>query len=204
MKDQQKFPVMETTRLRLRKPLNRDANALMEVTRDEAVMQYYGMVAFGSIAETLNEIAWFKNLFAGTEGIRWVITEKGEDIYIGDIGFHNYVKTHSRAEIGFKLARAFWHKGIMSEALEPVLDYGFSVMQLNRIEAVVDPENAACLSLLKKSGFATEGILREYESEAKGYVDLVMLSLLKKERQALFKSGSQEFMQLRREKPAPL
>jgi len=204
MKDQQKFPVLETTRLRLRKPLNRDANALMEATWDEAVMQYYGMVAFGSKAEALEEIDWFNQIFTRAEGIRWVITEKGEDIYIGDIGFHNYVKTHSRAEIGFKLTRGSWHNGIMSEALAPVLNYGFMAMQLNRIEAVVDPENAACLCMLKRAGFATEGILREYESEAKGYVDLVMLSLFKKERQALFKSGSQEFMQLRREKPAPL
>ena len=72
----------------------------------------------------------------------------------------------------------------MSEALEQVLKYGFMAMQLNRIEAVADPENAACLGLLKKAGFVEEGVLREYEHEAKGYVDLVMLSLLKKDRQA--------------------
>jgi [ribosomal protein S5]-alanine N-acetyltransferase len=66
--------------------------------------------------------------------------------------------------------------------LGQVLEYGFTVMQLNRIEAVVDPANAACLGLLRKVGFIEEGLLREYEHETKGYVDLVMLSLLKKDR----------------------
>lgn len=183
MKSERKFPVIKTARLILRRPLQRDATALLEATQDESVMAYYGMPAFESKAEALREIAWFNHIFARAEGIRWVITENGKGKYIGDIGFNNHVAAHSRAEIGFKLAREFWQKGIMTEALEQVLEYGFTEMQLNRIEAVVDPQNAACLGLLKKTGFVEEGLLREYEREEKGYVDLVMLSLLKKDRQ---------------------
>lgn len=186
MENKRKFPIIETTRLKLREPLQKDAIALLEVTQDEAVMKYYGMAPFESKAEALGEINWFNKIYTQKEGIRWVITEKGVGNYIGDIGFHNYETAHSRAEIGLKLAKAFWRKGIMTEALEQVLKYGFMVMQLNRIEAVVDPENAACLGLLKKAGFVEEGTLREYEHEAKGYVDLVMLSLLKKDRLVSF------------------
>jgi ribosomal-protein-alanine N-acetyltransferase len=182
MKSERRFPVIDTARLQLGRPHQKDANALLEVTRDEAVMKYYGMSPFRSKTEALGEIGWFNDLFVKAEGIRWVITERGVGQYIGDIGFHNHKAPHSRAEIGFKLARSFWHQGIMAEALEAVLEYGFTAMQLNRIEAVADPENTACLCLLKKAGFSEEGILREYEHEAKGYVDLVMLSLLKRER----------------------
>ncbi len=188
MENKQKFPVIETTRLKLRRPLQKDAMALLEATQDEAVMKYYGMAAFGSKAEALREINWFNQIFAQGEGIRWVITENGVGNYIGDIGLHNHSAAHSRAEIGFKLAKPFWHQGIMTEALAQVLEYGFTVMQLNRIEAVADPENAACLGLLKKAGFVREGILREYEHEAKGYVDLVMLSLLKRDWQGSLKN----------------
>ncbi len=186
MINQQKFPIIETARLKLRRPLQKDAIALLEATQDEAVMKYYGMAPFVNKVEALAEINWFNKIYSQAEGIRWVITEKGVGNYIGDIGFHNYVKAHSRSEIGFKLTKVFWNKGIMTEALEQVLEYGFMVMQLNRIEAVVDPENAACLCLLKKAGFVEEGILREYEHEEKGYVDVVMLSLLKKDRQVSF------------------
>ena len=181
MNSERQFPVIETARLKLRKPLRKDANALLEVTRDETVMKYYGMLSFRSKAEALDEINWFNKIFVLNEGVRWVITEQGAGKYIGDIGFHNYKAAHARTEVGFKLAKAYWHQGIMAEALEQVLEYGFTIMQLNRIEAVVDPENTACLFLLKKAGFVEEGILREYEHEAKGYVDLVMLSLLKRD-----------------------
>jgi ribosomal-protein-alanine N-acetyltransferase len=187
MKNKRKFPIIETTRLILRKPSQRDAIALLEVSQDEAVMKYYGMAPLVNKAEALAEINWFKKIFTQAEGIRWIITEKGAGVYIGDIGFHNCAKAHSRSEIGFKLAKEFWNKGVMTEALDQVLEYGFLVMQLNRIEAVVDPKNTACLSLLKKAGFVEEGTLREYEHEATGYVDLVMLSLLKKDRQLSLK-----------------
>jgi len=143
MKNDKKFPILETTRLKLRKPLQKDAIALLQTTQDDDVMKQYGMSPFRNKAEALAEIQWFNKLFTLSEGIRWVITQKGAGNYLGDIGFHNYVIAHSRAEIGFKLAKAFWHQGIMTEALEQVLEYGFRVMQFNRIEAVTDPENAA-------------------------------------------------------------
>jgi [ribosomal protein S5]-alanine N-acetyltransferase len=181
VKLEQRFPAFETRRLNLRRPLQKDVHELLKIHQDEAVMQYYGMTAFQTPEEALKEIEWFKKIFAQSEGIRWVVTEQGQNSYIGDIGLHNYVPTHARAEIGFKLARAYWRQGIMTEAMDQVLRYGFAHMQLNRIEAVVDPRNQACLGFLRKQGFQEEGLLREYEREPSGFVDLVMLSLLKRD-----------------------
>jgi [ribosomal protein S5]-alanine N-acetyltransferase len=181
MKSERRFPVIETRRLMLRRPLQKDARALLEISQDAAVMQYYGLAVFQNQAEALDEIQWFNQLFARAQGIRWVLTEKGSGDYIGDIGLHHYMQEHARAEIGFKLAKAYWHQGLMSEALRPALSYGFEAMALNRIEAVVDPRNAACLGLLKKAGFKVEGLLREYEHEPAGFVDLVMLAVLRRD-----------------------
>jgi len=181
MKSERPFPVIETARLRLRKPQQRDIDALLDMSQDDEVMKYYGMSPFKSKAEAVAEMNWFNKIFAQGEGIRWIITEQSEGKFIGDIGFHNFEPAHSRAEIGFKLARAYWQRGFMTEALEKVLEYGFAVMQLNRIQAVVDPKNAACLGTLKKVNFREEGLLRDYEHEPGGFVDLVMLSLLKRE-----------------------
>ena len=128
MKSERQFPVIGTVRLKLRKPLQKDANALLEIMRDEIVMKYYGMQSFRSKSEALDEINWFNKIFVQNEGVRWVITEQGGGEYIGDIGFHNYKATHARAEIGFKLAKAYWHQGIMAEALGRVLEYGFKEM----------------------------------------------------------------------------
>ncbi|MDU0206416.1 GNAT family N-acetyltransferase [Paenibacillus sp. MAH-36] len=54
-------------------------------------------------------------------------------------GFHCwYQEERSRAEIGFELAKGYWGKGIMLEALEPVIDFGFTQMGLVIIEATVE------------------------------------------------------------------
>jgi ribosomal-protein-alanine N-acetyltransferase len=69
----------------------------------------------------------------------------------------------------------------MTEALNAIIDLGFMEMGLNRIEAVIMPENSASIKLLEKLGFHNEGILKEYENwGSKGLTDLCMLALLRK------------------------
>jgi ribosomal-protein-alanine N-acetyltransferase len=158
------FPILETAHLRLRQPRESDSQQLLAITQDESVMRYYGMEPFTSEQEALKEIDWFNNQFRKSKGIRWVITNKQQDEYIGDVGF-GYVQQHSRADLGFKLARAYWRQAIMTEAINLVIAYGFKTLQVNRLEAIVDPRNAACVGLLETFQFKKEGLLREYEFE---------------------------------------
>jgi ribosomal-protein-alanine N-acetyltransferase len=69
----------------------------------------------------------------------------------------------------------------MTEALTAIIDLGFKEMGLNRVDAVVMPENSASIKLLEKLGFCYEGLLREYENwGSKGFADLCMLSILRR------------------------
>jgi len=174
------FPVLETARLRLRQPREGDAQRLLVITQDEEVMRYYGMEPFTSEQEALEEIHWFDDHFEKAKGIRWVITLKPQDDYIGDIGF-GYVAQHARADLGYKLARVHWRQGIMSEAMSLVIAYGIESLQVNRFEATVDPRNVACVGLLEAQGFSRDGLLREYEFEKGAFVDLAMYSMLRRE-----------------------
>ena len=95
-------------------------------------------------------------------GIAWAITMKDDrDRLIGTIGFHRLIKEHFRAEIGYILHPDHWRKGIMGEALEAVVAYGYTEMGLHSIEANTDPLNTASNALLKKHGFLQEGLLIE-------------------------------------------
>ena len=70
----------------------------------------------------------------------------------------------------------------MTEALSAILNFGFGEMELNRIEAVVMPENTASIIMLEKLGFRKEGLLEEYEKWGnKGFVDLCMFARLRKD-----------------------
>jgi ribosomal-protein-alanine N-acetyltransferase len=175
------IPTFENQIVRLREPRITDAIELLNITNDFDVMQYYGMEPYKTSTEAEEEIKWFQSLFNDNKGGRWVITNKATDEYIGDVGLFNYIQKHNRVEIGFKLKKEFWGKGIMSFSIQCILKYGFITKNYNRIEAVVDKNNMNCIKTLKRNGFMQEGLLREYESENGKYVDLYMFSILKDE-----------------------
>ena len=113
-------------------------------------------------------------------GIRWGICLEGSDRLIGTIGFNNFTKNH-RANIGYDLLTEYWGKGIMSEALEAILEFGFNILEVNRIEAEVMTGNIASEKLLHKTGFTNEGVLRQWMHWNEQYYDMTMFSLLKRE-----------------------
>ncbi len=156
------FPVIHTERLTLRKPTYEDVRPLLELSQDDEVMLFYGMEPFKEEKQSREEIDWFLKIWKEKTGTRWVITLKGQDDFIGEIGFYEYEKKHRRAEIGYKLSRAYWRKGYMTEAL-------------------VDPRNEGSLRLIEKQGFQRDGLLRSYEYERGAFVDLYMLSLLRED-----------------------
>ena len=70
----------------------------------------------------------------------------------------------------------------MTEALAAILDYGFDVMGLNRVQVLAMPGNARSLRLAERLGFVREGVLREHGHDESGsLVDDVVLSLLCRE-----------------------
>ncbi len=88
-------------------------------------------------------------------------TLKGDDRMIGTAGFYRLKKEHFRGEIGYMLSPDHWRKGIMSEAVEAVVQCGFGQLGFHSIEAVTDPANTASNRLLERLGFVREGYFRE-------------------------------------------
>ncbi len=68
----------------------------------------------------------------------------------------------------------------MTEAFEAVLEFGFGKMELNRIEALVHPNNLASIRLLEKFAFQNEGIMRDYYFRGGMFHDSLRFSLLRK------------------------
>ncbi len=89
--------------------------------------------------------------------------ERREDrIIVGNVMLFRFNEESRRAEIGYSMARAHWGQGYMDEALRALVDYAFSEpLNLNRIEADIDPRNASSAKSLARLGFREEGVLRE-------------------------------------------
>jgi len=177
----QSFPQLEARNLVLRRLQGSDSDAIFKILADNEVTRYYDEASFTAISQAGSQIEAWENGFVNKRCIRWGIARKADGGIIGSCGYYGFHPWHKRASIGYELARPFWRQGIMTEALDAILDLGFNRMELNRIEAVVMPENSASIKLLEKLGFHNEGLLKEYENwGSKGFTDLCMLSLLRK------------------------
>ncbi|MCZ8494483.1 GNAT family N-acetyltransferase [Priestia sp. Y58] len=175
------FPVIKTKRLILREIITEDAGNILKYLSDKEVMKHYGLEPFTTVEDASKEIAWYKSILSGKSGIRWGITLKEQDDIIGSCGFLNRVHGHYRAEIGYELSKDYWGNGIASEALGAVIKYGFTHLNLRRIEALIEPANVSSQNLIKNHGFVKEGLLRSYEFTCGKFDDLYMYSLLKQD-----------------------
>ncbi|MBB3112555.1 ribosomal-protein-alanine N-acetyltransferase [Paenibacillus phyllosphaerae] len=176
------FPRLETKRLVLRKMVEEDAPAMFDYFSKDEVTQYYDLESFTEVKQASDLIAMFNQRYEEGKGYRWGITLKGaEDQLLGSCGFHQWEKEHYRAELGYELAPAYWQRGIMTEAASAIIAYGFESLGLNRINAYIDPANISSHKLLKKVGFAEEGLLRDYFYEKGKFVDAVIFGQLKRD-----------------------
>jgi [ribosomal protein S5]-alanine N-acetyltransferase len=66
------------------------------------------------------------------------------------------------AYLGYYIGSPYAGRGYMTEALELLLSYAFSVLKLHRLEANIQPQNRASIALVKRAGFSREGFSRRY------------------------------------------
>ena len=80
----------------------------------------------------------------------------------GLIGLHVQEDVYCKsAELGYWIGEPFWRKGIASEAVKLILNYGFETLNLSRIFAATYEYNTGSMKVLKKNGFRSEGIARK-------------------------------------------
>lgn len=175
----QPFPVLNTNRLTLRQITHNDVNEFFWLRNSEEVMKYIQLPGFKSIEEAKEKINILKKLTTRNEGINWAITLNNSDKLLGWILLKSIDLVNHRAEVGYLLHPDFWRKGIIQEALTAVLDFSFDTLNFHSLEAYVNPENIASISLLEKNGFVKEAHFKEnfyFEGE---FLDTGVYSLLK-------------------------
>jgi [ribosomal protein S5]-alanine N-acetyltransferase len=173
------FPILETERLILREITEEDAESILACFSKNEVIRYYGLEKLESIDQAVTIVQSFANNYLEKKGIRWGIERKDTKELIGTIGFNAWVPKHKRAEIGYEIQPEHWRKGYASEALSKILTYGFEVLKLTRVGAVVFTENEASNDLLTKIGFQREGVLRDYMYQKGVPYDTNVYSMLK-------------------------
>jgi [ribosomal protein S5]-alanine N-acetyltransferase len=67
-----------------------------------------------------------------------------------------------RVEVGYVLGRAYWGRGLMTEALSAAVAWAHTTPHLHRLWAVCDVDNRASARVMEKSGLVFEGVLRRW------------------------------------------
>lgn len=172
------FPILETERLILRRVLPSDVKEMFELRSNPETMKYIPRPLLTNHEEALAHIQMMEDKIETNEGINWAITLKGDDKMLGVIGHYRIKPEHYRAEVGYMILPEYHGKGITTEAVQCVVDYGFNTMQLHSIEGVIDPENEASERVLQKCGFVKEAHFKENEYFDGKFIDAVVYSKL--------------------------
>ena len=151
----------KTGKLILRPFKMSDANSVVRHANDKTI--YRNLLTLPYPYTLKDARKWLKTVVPqyrrkNPEQIVFAVELKGE--VIGSIGLHKIIRGH-KAEMGYWLSREYRGRGIMTETIRSVTDYGFKKLGLRRIYASVFLFNKASMRVLEKNGFEFEGVLKK-------------------------------------------
>lgn len=175
------LPVLKTERLVLRRLTLEDAEAVFAYARDPEVVRHLPWQVHLTLADTMTYVNDVLAKQETSQVTAWAVIYKPEGMVVGSAGYNWWQPEHRRAEIGYVLARRLWGKGLMTEAVREILNFGFSRMELNRIQAMCRAENPASARVMEHCGMKYEGLLRDYYWDKGVPHDFQIYSILERE-----------------------
>lgn len=152
------MPLAASDRLLLRRFVADDARAMTAVFCDPEVMRF----SDAGVRTAAFVDRWIAEQVAGYCGGgglgRWAIVEIATRAVIGYIGLTRAPGRcgPDEAELGFRLARAYWGRGYATEAAVLARDHATAELRLQRIVAIVDPGNTESVRVVEKLGMRFE------------------------------------------------
>lgn len=161
--------IIETPRLKLRYITIRDTDALMPILGDREVMRYsiIGVHDRRKIRHFIEQrlVSYLERGF----GLYGLINKENND-FIGYCGFFiQSVDEQKEVEIGYRLARKYWGKGLATEAAQAVLQYGQERFNFKRFVCLIEPENIRSIRVAKKLGMELEKKIVYYGLDVEVY-----------------------------------
>lgn len=169
---------IRTERLLIRPLVETDTADLFTIFSNPLVTEYAIGYPHETDEESQNYIRSVLDAYEQGTAAIWGITLMDDPKLIGIVGYELWFSDHHRAEIGYTLAHEHWGNGYATEALHGAVNYGFSQLKLNRIEATAQPGNTASWNVLEKVGFEREGFLKQFILSRKKYRDVYFYSIV--------------------------
>ncbi len=150
---------MTTARLLLRKPRPEDAALIFAAYgQDPEVTRYLTFRPHRDASDARDAVDRFLEGWRTGKSYCWLIFRREDDELIGAIG----ARHDQGINLGYLIARPYWRRGFMSEAVGAIVEWAFAQPGIFRVWAVCDCDNDTSARLLERNGFHQEGILRKW------------------------------------------
>ena len=179
------LPALTTSRLVLRGITEADVPALFEIFSDGEVMRYWSRPPMTSMDHARALVTEIQGHWQARTLFQWGVTERAGGALVGTCTLYRWDRVHARAEVGYALRKDRWGRGLATEAVGAVLDFGFDRMGLHRVGADTDPRNTASARVLERLGFQREGLQRGTYRHLGEWADSALWGLLAHERKGV-------------------
>ena len=172
---------LETERFILRRFVESDYEAMFHNwAKHEQVARFFPWNAMTDINQAKEKMSkWVKN-YAEENYYHWGITCKEDGKLIGTINLRVDDENHS-AETSYIVAPDHWNRGVMTEVLKRIMEFGFETLKINRIAAEFFRGNEASRRVMEKCGMKVEGTARQMYYKNGRYIDSTWCSILRED-----------------------
>lgn len=175
------IPTLETERLVLRALRVSDCFDMYEYSKRREMTKYLTWSPHPDVEYTKEYLQSVKEHYKTGLFYDWALVLKENDKMIGTCGFTRFNLPNNYAEIGYVVNSDFRGHGIAAEAARRVLEFGFDMLALNRIEARYMIGNNASRRVMEKIGMTFEGVARAAVCKNGVYHDVGTCSVLESE-----------------------
>jgi len=152
------FPTLETDRTTLQELTVEHAEGVFRNFSDAEMMRYL-MTPITSIEQATQFVEAFAEEFKDGAGLTWAIVEKSTGVFLGTLSY--VVDADGNGDIGFDIWKDYWGQGLMIEALQAVLDWGFNELGGQRTEAHTLVGNTRAIRVLEHAGFQVNQVRQD-------------------------------------------
>lgn len=179
-----KIPTLETARLTLRGMKVSDAEDMFDYAHRPQVTEYLLWMPHADIAHTKEYLTYIGQRYRTGDFFDWAVVCRENRRMIGTCGFSSFDYQSDSAEIGYVLNPDFGGRGLATEAVRRVLDFGFGQLSLHRIEARFIQGNDSSRRLMERVGMTFEGWARESMKVKGAYRTIGTCAILRDEYEA--------------------
>lgn len=177
---------LETDRLMIRPVRESDLPAIFEYASRKEVAEHVTFNTHETLEDTKRFYEYAKKNYAEGlfEPMGIILKDRGDDKVMGTIGLFSRGKKSFTAEFGYALHLDLWGQGIMTEALEAMIDFSFNNLPYERLQAHCMVENPASGKVMEKAGMTYEGTFRNLMYVKEKFRTLKCYSILRSEWEA--------------------